>query len=190
MIRCIKNKIRSILGGGGKINFALREENVVIMPGCVFSHGENIFLSGNVYIGDKTEIYAQGKVIIKRGSIIADHVDIRTANHYYDGNLLNRLPFDEKIIIAPVIIEENVWIASHVVILPGVVIGEGAVVAAGAIVTKNVPPYAVVGGNPARVIKYRDKQRYDRLKSDDQLFMREYETLERKFVTKEQISQE
>lgn len=54
-----------------------------------------------------------------------------------------------------IVIGNDVWIASNTVILPGVKIGNGAVIAAGAIVTKDVPAYAIVGGNPARVIKYR-----------------------------------
>jgi len=55
----------------------------------------------------------------------------------------------------PIELCDDVWIGENVLILSGVRIGQGAVVAAGAIVTKEVPPYAIVGGNPARVIKYR-----------------------------------
>jgi acetyltransferase-like isoleucine patch superfamily enzyme len=54
---------------------------------------------------------------------------------------------------APIIIKDDVWIGMNSIILKGVTIGEGAVVAAGSVVTKNVPPWCVVGGNPARVIK-------------------------------------
>lgn len=54
-----------------------------------------------------------------------------------------------------IIIENDVWIGANVTIMDNVRIGNGAVVAAGSVVTKNVPPYAIVGGNPARVIKYR-----------------------------------
>lgn len=58
-------------------------------------------------------------------------------------------------IISPPIIESDVWIGSNVVILQGVKIGVGAIIAAGAIVTKDVPPYAIVAGIPARIIKFR-----------------------------------
>ena len=55
----------------------------------------------------------------------------------------------------PVIIEDDVWIGARAIILPGVIIGRGAVVGAGSVVTKDIPPYAVVCGNPAKILKYR-----------------------------------
>ncbi len=55
--------------------------------------------------------------------------------------------------IAPVIIEDGAWITIGAIILPGVTVGKGSIVAAGAVVTEDVPPYTIVGGNPARVIK-------------------------------------
>lgn len=58
----------------------------------------------------------------------------------------------------PIIVKDDVWIGTNSLILSGVVIGQGAIVAAGSVVTKDVPPYAVVGGNPARVLKYRYPQ--------------------------------
>ena len=54
-----------------------------------------------------------------------------------------------------IIVKDDVWIGANAIILSGVTIGQGAVIAAGSVVTKDVPPYAIVGGNPARVIKYR-----------------------------------
>lgn len=128
----------------------------------------------------------KGGVTIKRGAILADCVDIRTANHYYDGEDLTHIPFDEKILAKPVVIGENVWVASHVLILPGVTVGEGAVIAAGAVVTKDVAPFTVVGGNPAKVLKRRDAKRYLELKKQDLLFMKEYRTIERKIVSNRQ----
>ncbi len=55
----------------------------------------------------------------------------------------------------PITIEDEVWIGTNVIILSGVTIGKGAIIAAGAVVIKDVPPYALVGGNPAHIIKYR-----------------------------------
>ena len=55
----------------------------------------------------------------------------------------------------PVYIDDDVWIGRRVLIMPGVHIGTGAIIAAGSVVTKNVEPYSIVGGNPAKHIKYR-----------------------------------
>ena len=55
-----------------------------------------------------------------------------------------------------VIIEDDVWVGANSVLLPGVIIKKGAVIAAGSVVVKNVPQYAVVAGNPAKIIKYRE----------------------------------
>lgn len=64
----------------------------------------------------------------------------------------------------PIIIGKNVWIGSHCVILPGVEICDGAVIGSGSIVGQSVPKCAVVIGNPAQIIKYRDLDSYDKLK--------------------------
>lgn len=53
------------------------------------------------------------------------------------------------------VLQDGCWLGMRAMIMPGVTIGEGAVVAAGSVVTKDVPPYAIVGGNPAKIIKYR-----------------------------------
>ncbi len=165
MLVYLRRFVRAILGPS-KVTFGTEGENVTVEPLCNFGHPQNIHIGSNVFIGEATSIYALGGCTIKDGAILADHVDIRTANHHYDGPGLESVPFDKKIFLQSVVIEENVWIASHAVILPGVTVGEGAVVAAGAIVTKDVPPLAVVGGNPARVIKYRDADLYNRLKAE------------------------
>ena len=65
---------------------------------------------------------------------------------------------------APVVIEDNVVIGTRVTILPGVTVGKGAVIASGAVVTKDVPPYTVVGGIPAVFIKNRSKDLHYTLK--------------------------
>ncbi|MNI40841.1 Chloramphenicol acetyltransferase [compost metagenome] len=63
---------------------------------------------------------------------------------------LYSMPYNQKIVIG-----NDVWIGANAVILPGVTLGDGAVIGAGAVVTKDVPPYAIVGGVPAKVIRYR-----------------------------------
>lgn len=75
---------------------------------------------------------------------------IYTNNHKFDKELMRFEGFTER---KPVVIEEYAWIGARVIILPGITIGKGSVVGAGSVVTKNIPPYSVAGGNPARVIK-------------------------------------
>lgn len=170
MLRYLKRLIR-IVSGPPKVVFGSKGENTTICDDCIFGNAQNIHIGNNVYIGERTAIYAQGGCTIKDGAIIADRVDIRTANHHYDGDDLGAIPFDEIVYQQPVVIGENCWIASHVIILPGVTVGEGAVVAAGAVVTKDVPPLAVVGGNPAKVIKYRDAGIYNKLKAEGKQYL-------------------
>ena len=81
------------------------------------------------------------------------------------------LPYDDKYIVKDVVIKQNVWIGADVTVMPGVVIGEGAVVAACSCVTKDVPSMALVGGCPAKIIKYRDKNQYDKLKEEGKIYL-------------------
>lgn len=79
--------------------------------------------------------------------------------------------FDQKVEAltkGPIIIKDDVWIGSNSLILSGITVGQGAVVAAGSVVTKDVPPYSIVGGNPARILKYRfEKEQVELLKQLD-----------------------
>ena len=94
-----------------------------------------------------------------------------TRNHNYDGKDLKSIPYDDVYINKPVIIKKNVWIGSNVLILPGVTIGEGAVIGMGAVLTKDVPDYAIVGGNPAKVLKYRNKETYQKLERKNKIYL-------------------
>ncbi|HHV72868.1 MAG TPA: acyltransferase [Clostridia bacterium] len=128
-------------------------------------------IGDSVYIGPEARFYGLGGITIEDGVVIGPRVSILSANHNYDGVSLEYLPFDQKVVLQPVKIEQNVWIGYGSIIVPGVTIGEGAVVAAGSVVTRDVPSCAVVGGNPARIIKYRDKEVYNRLKAEKKLYV-------------------
>lgn len=67
---------------------------------------------------------------------------------------MNKQGFSEE---KPVFIGNDVWIGGHVIILPGVNVGNGSIIGAGSVVTRDVPDYAIVGGNPAQIIKFRNK---------------------------------
>lgn len=86
-----------------------------------------------------------------------------TSNHNYEGDAI---PYDNTNICKTIKIGDFVWFGNRVTVVGDVTIGDGAIIAAGAVVTKDVPPYAIVGGNPARIIKYRDKERFERLRQE------------------------
>ena len=109
-------------------------------------YGRNIHIGKNVFINSGCHFQDQGGIYIGNHALIGHNVVLATIDH--DLN-----PFDRSNHYAPIRIGDRVWIGSGAVITKGVTIGEGAVVAAGAVVTKDVPPYAVVGGVPARFIK-------------------------------------
>jgi acetyltransferase-like isoleucine patch superfamily enzyme len=110
---------------------------------------------GGVFIGDRALVGISSVLIgpIRLGNdvIIAQHVVFSGLNHGYQDITI---PInDQPCTTADIIVEDEVWIGANAVITAGVRIGKHAVIAAGSVVTKDVPAYAVVGGNPARVIK-------------------------------------
>lgn len=97
-----------------------------------------------------------GPVTIGNNIILAQNVVVSALNHtYHDVRIPIRF---QKCTTSPVTIEDDCWIGANAVITAGVSIGKHAVVAAGSIVTKNVPPFSIVAGNPAKVIKHYNEQ--------------------------------
>ena len=102
--------------------------NVQINPHCKLDH------SGDLYIGDDT--------------LISANTTLYTHSHGYDPRTVP--------VARPLHVGKNVWIGSHVVVLDNVnTIGDGALIASGSVVTKDVPANAIVGGNPAKILKYK-----------------------------------
>ncbi|KON26767.1 acetyltransferase [miscellaneous Crenarchaeota group archaeon SMTZ-80] len=87
-----------------------------------------------------------------------------TQNHDYDQG--DAIPYGSKYIYKDIIIEDNVWLGDRVIILGGVTIGEGAIIQAGSVVVSDIPKYGIAGGHPAKVFKYRNKEHYEKLKSE------------------------
>lgn len=113
-----------------------------------FYNPSGISIGEGTIIGDHAFIDGRDRVSIGNHVDIASSVMIYNGKHDYESD-------DFHPVFAPVIIEDYVFIGPRVIVQPGVVIGKGAIVAAGAVVTKDVPPFAIVGGVPATVIGER-----------------------------------
>ncbi len=126
--------------------------NVFIEPNFRCDYGYNIHVGENFYANFDCVILDVCEVRIGDNCFMAPGVHIYTATHPLDPS--RRISGEEYGI--PVTIGDNVWIGGRAVINPGVTIGNNVVVASGAVVTKNIPDNVVVGGNPAKIIKYVD----------------------------------
>jgi acetyltransferase-like isoleucine patch superfamily enzyme len=121
-----------------------------------FSSAEKISLGSDVHVGPGAIFDGAGRISIGDGTVFAPRVKIYSRSHNFDKKL-RAVPFDNIMLTSPVTIGRYVWVGADAIILPGVTIGDGAVIGAGAVVTKAVPSCAVAAGNPAAVVRYRDK---------------------------------
>ncbi len=128
---------------------------------CGVYGAEQMEVGDNVFINRDAVIRAQGGLTIGDNVVIARNVTIYTYNHNFRGQAL---PFDQTSVYEPVTIGDNVWIGINVTIVPGVQVGEGAIIAAGAVVSRDVPPLAIVGSAPQKILGYRDQEHYNELK--------------------------
>ena len=155
-------KIFNFQGDKGKIscgkNTCIRGELLV------FAYGGKISIGNYCYIGEGSRIWSGEMVEIGNNVLISHNVNIIDTNSH-ELNEVERHETFKKIIFeghpskkgsiqtGKIVIGNNVWINFNSIILKGVSIGEGSIIAAGSMVTKDVPPYTVVGGNPAVIIK-------------------------------------
>ena len=120
--------------------------HIGVYPTCKVWAPWNVEMGSWVAIDDEVNLYSAAKITIGTKVAISREAFICTASH--DITKPNR-----PLITAPITICDGVWIGARAIVLPGVTIGEGSVVAARSVVTKDVPPYSLVAGNPARVVK-------------------------------------
>lgn len=129
-----------------------------IHPTAIIREGEHVTIGDNCLINHNCLIQA-GKSpagYIKIGNYVHTGVNVMMMafNH---GFYTREMPTKEQDYLdAPIVINDDVWIGAGSIILAGVTIGKGAIIAAGAVVNKDVPEYAIVGGVPAKVLKYRE----------------------------------
>lgn len=134
---------------------------------------ELLNLGNYVHIQMRCQLYADGGGIsIDDGTILAHEVQIFARNHHYDSYDLRSIPYDERYDSKKVCIGKGCWIGARAMIMAGVNIGDGAIIAAGSVVSKDVPKYAIVGGNPAKIIKYRDAVKFEKLLRDKQIYIK------------------
>jgi len=128
------------------------------------------FVNRNTILGKNVNfngmrIKGNGNVTIGNNFHSGQECLMITSFHKFDNG--NAVPYDsQKNIDKDIIIEDNVWLGDRVIILGGVTIGEGAIVQAGSAVVKDIPKYAIAGGHPAKVFKYRDIESYEKVKKE------------------------
>lgn len=139
--------------------FGYCADNVIITPPLQILRPKNVFLYSKTNIASNSFISAyNAKFIIKENCCIAEGLTVHTGNHAMvvgmfcsDITEANKPKgYDEDVVI-----DNDVWIGCRVTLLSGVHIGRGAIIAAGAVVNRNIPPYAIAGGVPAKVIKFK-----------------------------------
>ena len=148
----------------GKRSLIRRNIRFDVMPFNKFSIGQDSTIEdfstinngvGNIIIGDRTRIgignVLIGPVTVGSDVMFAQNVILSGLNHGFED--ISIPPSNQPITTSPIVIEDEVWIGANATITAGVTIGKHSVIGSGSVVTKNVPPYSVAVGNPARVIK-------------------------------------
>ncbi len=123
-----------------------------LFPPFYTDFGKNTHIGKDVFINSGCHFQDQGGIELGDGAMLGHNVVLATINHDLSPRKKRKNHY------APIKIGAHVWIGSNATILPGVSVGEWSVVAAGAVVTKDVPPYTVVGGVPAKIIKNVDEE--------------------------------
>jgi len=130
----------------------------------IFKYGGEIKIGDNCYVGESSKIRSGESIVIGHNVLISHNVNIMDNSAHeidhieraeaYLSLLNNGFPSTKgSIKTSPIIIKDHVWVNFNAIILSGVTVGEGSIIAAGAIVTKDIPPFVLAAGIPAKVIK-------------------------------------
>ena len=145
--------------GCKKTSFAHIGHNVRLTPPYVLINAHNLYIGECVSIGPNAHLSClNAKLIIKGNAAIAEKFTVHTGNHaHVKGMFITDVTeankpqgYDQEVVV-----EQDVWIGCNVTLLSGVTVGRGCTIAAGAVVAKSTPPYAVIGGVPAKFIKFK-----------------------------------
>ncbi|MBR0339793.1 MAG: acyltransferase, partial [Alistipes sp.] len=139
--------------------FGYIADNAIITPPLSCANYKNLYIGENVGIGPNANLSClNAKCIIKGDTAIAEHFTVHTGNHaHIKGMFITDITeankpkgYDQDVVV-----EKDVWIGCNVTLLSGVTVGRGCTIAAGAVVAKSTPPYAIMGGVPAKFIKFK-----------------------------------
>lgn len=130
-------------------------KNLKTFPVTTIESPAKISIGDNVWIGKNISLYGCNGIKIGDDVVIAKDVSLISGNHKYLDRAVKIRNQEMQSDKPPIIIGNDVWIGEKAIILKSVTVGEGCVVGAGAVVTRDVPPFSVVAGNPAVIIKQR-----------------------------------
>lgn len=122
-------------------------DDFALFPPFNSDFGKNIHIGNKVFINSGCKFQDQGGIYIGDRCLIGHNAVLATLNHFEEVDKRSGM------IPKPIRLENDVWIGSGSIVLQGITIGEGAIVAAGSVVTKDVAPFTIVGGNPAKLIR-------------------------------------
>ncbi len=141
--------------------------SIILGQLLVFRHGGQIAVGDDCFIGENVRIWSAARIQIGNRVLISHDVNIfdndthpfdaRARHQHYLAIAAAGHPESIDLGEVPVVIEDDAWIAAKAMVLKGVTIGRGAVVGAGSVVTRDVPPFTVVAGNPARPVRQLDQ---------------------------------
>ena len=144
--------------GYSRRSFGYIADDSFITPPIKISKPKNMFLMGNNSVRDAVILNLNAKFIMGRGAGAAEGLKVATGNHArLVGRFYRTISEEEKPegYDKDVIVGEDVWMGMNVILLSGVNIGRGAILSAGAVVNKDIPPYCIAGGVPAKPIKFK-----------------------------------
>lgn len=157
-IRGIYSLYRDYIGSCDRKNFGYIADDVILIPPLRISNPENVFLYGDNSLKNADIMTTHARFIMKPHAGSAEGLRVTTGNHdMIVGRFYRSIKEDEKAkhLDKDIVVESDAHIGRNVTLLCGVTIGRGAIVGAGSVVTKDVPPYCVVGGVPAKPIHFK-----------------------------------
>jgi maltose O-acetyltransferase len=139
--------------------FEFAGKQINIEQGANFGTGRDISIDD--YSGIGVNCSVRGPLIIGKNVMMGPEVIILTSLHGFDRIDIPMTQQDSSL-KKKVIIGNDVWIGTRVIILPGLTIGNGVIIGAGSIVTRDIPDYAIVAGNPAKIVRFRNEQKNEK----------------------------